>query len=133
MEFDPTTTYNEEKKEDSSAQPIKLGTPLEAGKEVASKEQVIAALRTIEDPEIFINIYDMGLIYRADVSENGDVDIDMTLTAPACPVAGDMPMMAASAVEDLEGVGVVTLNIVWEPIWTPDRMTEEARIMLDIF
>jgi FeS assembly SUF system protein len=94
---------------------------------------VIAALRTVEDPEIPVNLYDLGLIYRIDRAPDGDVAIDMTLTAPACPVAGTMPGKVAAAVAAVPGVGEVSVRLVWEPRWTKERMSEDARLALDLF
>jgi FeS assembly SUF system protein len=96
----------------------------------ALREPIVAALRTVHDPEIPVNIYDLGLIYRIDISASGDVAVDMTLTAPACPVAGAMPRMVEDAVAQVEGVGAVRVELVWDPPWTRDRMTEEARLQL---
>ncbi|MEK9662321.1 MAG: iron-sulfur cluster assembly protein [Alphaproteobacteria bacterium] len=80
-----------------------------------------------------MNIYDLGLIYGIEIGDDGTVKIDMTLTAPACPVAGIMPQQAAEAVAAVEGVGTVELRLVWEPPWTRDRMTDEAKLALDLF
>lgn len=109
------------------------GKPLAEGEKIASKEDVIEALKTVSDPEIMINVYDMGLIYHIDIKENGDVAIDMTVTAPTCPVAGVLPQQAADAVALVEGTGGVEVKIVWEPAWTPERMTEEAKMMIELF
>jgi FeS assembly SUF system protein len=98
--------------------------------EALSEESVVAALRTVHDPEIPVNIYDLGLIYRIETAENGDVGIDMTLTAPACPVAGAMPKMVEEAVGAVPGVGAVHVELVWDPPWTQDKMTDEARLQL---
>jgi len=94
------------------------------------REPVIAALRTVFDPEISVNIYDLGLIYRIGIDRNGNVDIDMTLTAPACPVAGMMPRMVEDAVGRVDGVGDVRVELVWEPPWTQDKMSDEALLQL---
>nr|WP_241546932.1 SUF system Fe-S cluster assembly protein [Thiohalobacter thiocyanaticus] len=95
------------------------------------EERVIAALRTVYDPEIPVNLYDLGLIYKIVIHEaSGKVDIDMTLTAPACPVAGSMPGMVANAVRRLEEVNEVNVELVWDPPWTMDRMSDEARLEL---
>lgn len=99
----------------------------------ASKEDIIEALKTVSDPEIMINVYDMGLIYNIDIADSGDVKIDMTVTAPTCPVAGILPQQAADAVALVEGVGRVEVKIVWEPAWTPERMTDEAKMMIELF
>lgn len=109
------------------------GRPLPEGELVASKEDVIEALRTVSDPEIMINIYDMGLIYNIEIKDNGDVSIDMTVTAPTCPVAGILPQQAADAVALVEGTGKIEVKIVWEPAWTPERMTDEAKMMIELF
>ena len=106
------------------------GTPLEEGAKVASEEQIVAAMREVYDPEIPVNIYDLGLIYTNDIAENGDVNITMSLTAPGCPVAGEMPGMVASAVSQVDGTGVVDVKIVWEPEWTPGLMSEDAKLAL---
>ena len=99
----------------------------------ATKDDVIIALKTVCDPEIMINIYDMGLIYNIDIKDNGDVFIDMTLTAPGCPAAGILPQQAADAVSALKGVGNVEVKIVWEPAWSLDKLSDEARAMIDFF
>lgn len=95
------------------------------------EERIIAALRTVYDPEIPVNLYDLGLIYKIVIHKaSGNVDIDMTLTAPACPVAGSMPGMVAKAVRRLEEVNEVNVELVWDPPWTMDRMSDEARLEL---
>ena len=99
----------------------------------ATKDDVIIALKTVCDPEIMINIYDMGLIYNINIHDNGDVFIDMTLTAPGCPAAGILPQQAADAVSALKGVGNVEVKIVWEPAWSLDKLSDEARAMIDFF
>jgi len=106
--------------------------PLESGDVQRMREQIVAALRKVQDPELPVNIYDLGLIYRLDISDLGDVDIEMTLTAPSCPVAGTMPIMVRNAVIDVDGVGVVHVDLVWEPSWTKERMTEAARLECDM-
>ncbi|MBR1648125.1 MAG: DUF59 domain-containing protein [Alphaproteobacteria bacterium] len=112
---------------------VKEGTPLPSNAEKAAKEQIIEALRTICDPEIMINIYDLGLVYDIRQLDNGDVEVDMTLTAPTCPVAGVLPGQAAAAIAALDGVGVATVNLVWEPSWSPERLSDEAKAMLEMF
>jgi FeS assembly SUF system protein len=91
---------------------------------------IIAELRKVHDPEIPVNIYDLGLIYLIDIADNGDVKVDMTLTAPACPVAGMMPVMVEDAVRKVEGVGEIKVELVWDPPWSPEKMSEEARLEL---
>ena len=94
---------------------------------------LIAAMKTVYDPEIPVDIYELGLIYKVDVADNKDVSVDMTLTAPGCPVAGEMPQMVKDALERVEGIGAVTVNMTFDPPWTPDRMSEEARLELNMF
>ena len=111
----------------------RAGTPLATGTPVANKDAVIAALRTVNDPEIPVNIYDLGLIYDIELFSDGSVRIEMTLTAPACPVAGEIPVWVADAVAEVDGIGEVEVHLVWEPQWTPERMTDEAKLALDLF
>lgn len=108
------------------------GLRLLEGCPVASREAVIDALRTVCDPEIPVSIYDLGLVYRLDIGKDGNVSIDMTLTAPACPVAGAMPQAVAEAVAAVAGIGEVKVQLVWEPPWSQDRMTEDARLALGL-
>lgn len=96
-------------------------------------QKLIAALKTVYDPEIPVDIYELGLIYKVDVADNKDVTVDMTLTAPACPVAGEMPGMVKSALEGVEGIGEVTVNMTFDPPWTPERMSEEAKLELNMY
>lgn len=109
------------------------GEELPAGAKQATIDEIVEAVRKVEDPEIMMNVYDLGLIYRMDKLVSGDVEIDMTVTAPSCPVAGLMPKQVAEAVSALEGVGKVTVKLVWEPAWSVDRMSENARYILDMF
>ena len=111
----------------------KAGHDKPAEEKTATKEDIIEALKTVSDPEIDINVYDMGLIYNIDVRDNGDVFIDMTVTAPTCPVAGVLPQQAADAIALVEGTGNVEVKIVWEPAWTPERMSDEAKMMIELF
>ena len=95
------------------------------------EEQVVAALKTVYDPEIPVNIYEMGLVYNVDVSEEKDVAVQMTLTSPGCPVAEQMPGMVKHAVQSfVEGIGEVAVEIVWDPPWSPDQMSEAAKLEL---
>lgn len=105
---------------------------LENHQEIASIDEIICAIKTVSDPEIMVNVFDMGLIYRLDRLSNGDVEIDMTVTAPSCPVVGVMPNQVAEAVASVKGVGQVTVKLVWEPAWSMDRMTEDAKYALDL-
>ncbi len=96
------------------------------------RENVIDALRTVYDPEIPINIYDLGLIYDLELKGEGRVDIRMTLTAPACPVAGEMPTVVEQHVLEVPGVSEVRVDLVWDPPWSRDRLSEEARLQLGL-
>ena len=96
-------------------------------------DDIVAALRTVHDPEIPVNIFDLGLIYKIDIEDDRSVAIDMTLTAPACPVAGEMPVWVENAVASVDGVGLVDVHLVFDPPWTPEQMSEEARVALDMF
>lgn len=109
------------------------GAPLEdAGAKPAGEDEVVAALREVYDPEIPVNIYDLGLIYDLNIARDGEVKIQMTLTAPACPVAGEMPQMVADAVAETEGAGRVTVTLTWEPPWSIEQMSEDAKLALGV-
>ena len=99
----------------------------------AITDQLIEKLKTVHDPEIPVDIYELGLIYRLDVDEARNIEVDMTLTAPGCPVAGDMPGWVENAVSSVPGVGQVKVNLVFDPPWDPSRMSEEARLALNMF
>ncbi len=99
----------------------------------AFTQKLVIALKTVYDPEIPVDIYELGLIYKVDVADNKDVTVDMTLTAPGCPVAGEMPEMVKTALEGVEDIGHVTVNMTFDPPWTPDRMSEEAKLELNMF
>jgi FeS assembly SUF system protein len=94
---------------------------------------IIAALKTVFDPEIPADIYELGLIYKVDIKDDRSVDVVMTLTTPNCPAAGELPTMVENAVASVPGVGVVSVNIVWEPVWSPERMSDEARLVLNMW
>jgi len=96
-------------------------------------DDIIAALKTVYDPEIPSDIYELGLIYKIDVAEDRGVGIDMTLTTPNCPSAQELPVMVENAVASVPGVGEVKVNIVWDPPWDPSRMTDEARAVLNMW
>lgn len=96
-------------------------------------DDIIAALKSVYDPEIPVDIYELGLIYKVDISDDRDVVIDMTLTAPGCPVAGTMPIMVEDAVRSVEGVGDVRVEMTFDPPWDPSRMSDEARVALNMY
>ncbi|MFO1247919.1 MAG: SUF system Fe-S cluster assembly protein [Alphaproteobacteria bacterium] len=95
--------------------------------------KLVTALKTVYDPEIPVDIYELGLIYKVDVADNKDVAVDMTLTAPNCPVAGEMPQNVKAALQLVDGIGEVTVNMTFDPPWTPERMSEEAKLELNMF
>jgi FeS assembly SUF system protein len=94
---------------------------------------IISALKTVYDPEIPVDIYELGLVYKVDLDDNRNIAIDMTLTAPGCPVAGEMPGWVENAVRNVEGVQDVTVNMVFDPPWDQSRMSDEARVALDMW
>jgi len=96
----------------------------------ALREQILGALRNVFDPEIPVNIYDLGLIYALDIDPHGDVRVQMTLTAPGCPVAQTFPATVEEAVRAVPGVSAAAVELVWDPPWTSDRMTEAAKLQL---
>ena len=96
-------------------------------------DDLIAALKTVYDPEIPVDIYELGLIYKVDVSDDKDVVIDMTLTAPGCPVAGEMPGWVEGAVMKVEGIKSAHVNLVFDPPWDQSRMSDEAKLALNMF
>ncbi len=95
-------------------------------------DAVVAALRTVHDPEIPVNVYDLGLIYRIELDDPSAVEIDMTLTAPGCPVAGEMLNWVRNAVCEVDGIGNVQVNLVFDPPWDTSRMSEEAKLELGL-
>jgi FeS assembly SUF system protein len=106
--------------------------PAEKEAPATLEEEIVEAMRTVYDPEIPVNIYDLGLIYDMQVKDGGVVEIKMTLTAPGCPVAGEMPGMVARAVRTVEGVADCDVELVWDPAWNPDMMSESARLTLNM-
>ena len=111
-------------------QPIPTASPDGSGPD---ESRIVDALRTVFDPEIPVSIYELGLIYVIDIQPGGKVDIKMTLTAPGCPVAGEMPGMVERAVSVVDGVEDVSVELVWSPPWDPSRMSEAARLELGMF
>ena len=114
------------------------GTPVEGSKLSAEQlEQmtadIVAALKTVYDPEIPADIYELGLIYKIDIDDDRNIGVEMTLTAPGCPVAGEMPIWVENAVASIDGVGQVTVNLTFDPPWDQSRMSDEARLALNMF
>lgn len=93
----------------------------------------VAALKEIHDPEIPVNIYELGLIYKVDINKDGDAYVEMTLTSPGCPVAQEMPGWVQAAIMPIEGIRHVDVDIVWDPIWEPHMMAETAKLQLNMF
>ncbi len=107
-------------------------SPIEKPETDALEARVIEALRTCYDPEIPVDVYELGLIYDVETNAAGKVDIRMTLTSPACPVAGTLPPDIESKVRSVDGVTEAKVEVVWDPPWTPDRMSEAAKLQLDM-
>ena len=95
--------------------------------------EIVAALKTVFDPEIPADIYELGLIYKVDLKDDRGVDVLMTLTTPNCPAAGELPTQVENAVASVPGVGVVNVSVIWDPPWSPERMSDEARLVLNMW
>lgn len=112
---------------------VKRGKPLDSGvSPIKSKDAIIDALKLVFDPEIDIDVYNLGLIYEINLEKNGDVKIVMTLTSPTCPMADEIPVWVADATADVEGVGQVEVNVVWQPTWDLSRLSEEAKFQMEL-
>jgi FeS assembly SUF system protein len=96
-------------------------------------DEIIAALKTVYDPEIPVDIYELGLIYKVDLSDDFDVRVEMTLTAPGCPVAGEMPIWVEQAVMKVDGIKSATADLTFDPPWDPSKMSDEAKLALNMF
>jgi FeS assembly SUF system protein len=124
---------------DASSTGVSLPLPMKPPSQMASEElraltdSIVAALKTVYDPEIPADIYELGLIYNVDIDDSRFVTIEMTLTAPACPVAGEMPLWVENAVGVVPGVAGVRVNMVYDPPWDQSRMSDEARVALDMW
>jgi len=118
---------------EEGARPEISGSALPAEELARLTDDIVAALKTVYDPEIPADIYELGLIYRVDVDDERNVAVDMTLTAPGCPVAGEMPVWVENAVASVPGVKAVTVNMVFDPPWDQSRMSDEARVALDMW
>jgi FeS assembly SUF system protein len=116
------------------AAPTPAREPALAADEVARlTDEIIAALKTVYDPEIPADIYELGLIYKVDIADDRKVTVDMTLTTPNCPSAAELPAMVENAVASVPGVGEVGVNVVWDPPWDQSRMSDEARVALNMW
>ena len=121
-DFLPNKNSSYLKKFNTLSNPIKI-----------NEEQVIECIKTVMDPEIPVNLYDLGLIYEIQINNKNDVKIKMTLTNPNCPVAGTMPESVGKSVEKIANLNSIEVFLVWEPKWNKDLMSEEAKLALDIF
>jgi FeS assembly SUF system protein len=120
--------------QDPSEFRARRGAPLPDGQAIGTREDAIASLKTVYDPEIPVDIWELGLIYTIDINDaDGSVFVEMTLTAPGCPVAGEMPGMAADALVGVQGFGEIEVILVFDPPWTDEKMSDEARVALDWF
>ena len=113
--------------------PKATGSALPEAEIARLTDEIVAGLKTVYDPEIPADIYELGLIYKIDISDEREVTIDMTLTTPNCPAAQDLPVMVENAVSSVPGVGQTKVNIVWDPPWDPSRMSDEARTVLNMW
>ena len=125
---------------DLTAQETKSAAPAPApGSSIPQEEleqltaDIVAALKTVYDPEIPADVYELGLIYKIDVDDERNVAVEMTLTSPGCPVAGEMPTWVENAVASVAGVGVVTVKLTFDPPWDKDRMSDEAKLLLGMY
>ncbi len=128
--------------EAASTAPLAPGSESAPGEQASALSQeelsrltdgVVTALKTVYDPEIPADVYEIGLIYKIDIAGDRAVTVDMTLTTPNCPSAQELPKMVENAVASVPGVGEVKVNIVWEPPWDPSRMSDEARLVLNMW
>jgi FeS assembly SUF system protein len=118
---------------EAKANPMETHSALPPDETERLTNDIVAALKTVFDPEIPADIYELGLIYRVDIKDDRSIDVVMTLTTPNCPAAGELPTMVENAVASVPGVGVVSVNVVWEPVWSPERMSDEARLVLNMW
>jgi FeS assembly SUF system protein len=127
---------------ESAAQPVDNATPAADGASASAlppeelarlSDEIVAALKTVYDPEIPADIYELGLIYRVDIADDRTITIDMTLTTPNCPSAQELPVMVEYAVGSVAGISEVKVNVVWDPPWDQSRMSDEARAVLNMW
>jgi FeS assembly SUF system protein len=131
---DETTDHNAMTARPTDAAPASGGASALPEAEITRlTDDIIAALKTVYDPEIPADIYELGLIYKIDIADDRAVSLDMTLTTPNCPSAQELPVMVENAVASVAGVGEVKVNIVWDPPWEQSRMSDEARSVLNMW
>ena len=111
---------------------FKAGKKLNNASVSIQENTVINKLKQVFDPEIPVSVYDLGLIYKIERFSNGNINIEMSLTAPACPVAGELPKEVCEKVSSIDSVGEVTVKLVWDPAWTSEMMSEDAKLLLDV-
>jgi FeS assembly SUF system protein len=117
----------------AEAAPAAPASALPADEVARLTDEIIGALKTVYDPEIPADIYELGLIYKVDIADDRKVTVDMTLTTPNCPSAAELPAMVENAVASVPGVGEVAVNVVWDPPWDQSRMSDEARVALNMW
>ena len=117
----------------ASAEPADNASALAQDEQARLTDAIVAALKTVYDPEIPADIYEIGLIYKIDIADDRAVTVDMTLTTPNCPAAQDLPKSVENAVASVPRVGEVKVNVVWDPPWDPSRMSDEARLTLNMW
>jgi len=118
---------------DATENPVTAESALPEEEIVRLSDEIVAALKTVYDPEIPADIYELGLIYKVDIEDDRTVKVDMTLTTPNCPSAQELPIMVENAVSSVAGVGDVKVAVVWDPPWDPTRMSDEARAVLNMW
>ena len=127
-------TREEMKQTTAGTAPADAAAPALPQEEVSRlTDEIVTALKTVYDPEIPADIYELGLIYKIDIADDRAVSVDMTLTTPNCPSAQELPAMVENAVASVPGVGPVSVNVVWDPPWEPSRMSDEARVVLNMW
>jgi FeS assembly SUF system protein len=136
LAFDPTEASKRDVLDvGAPAAPVQEGDESALPQEELDRltDALIAQLKTVYDPEIPVDIYELGLVYKVDVSDERDVVVEMTLTAPGCPVAGDMPGWVQDAIEKIDGVRACKVELTFDPPWDPSRMSDEAKLQLNMF
>ena len=119
--------------EKAAAAPAVSGSSLPEAELTRLTDDIVGSLKTVYDPEIPADIYELGLIYKIDIKDDRAVHVEMTLTTPNCPSAQELPIMVENAVASVAGVGPVSVDVVWDPPWDPSRMSDEARLVLNMW